>query len=186
MRCPKGSSKVYHCLRYVSTFLTSLHSTLFPQYISLSHFEKRFPTWALALSPVLYSNLWHIFSLFSISLARTLLFIRTTLFYNPRSYSALPAIFTPSGLWNHNLTSHCPPLKEVCAPLTCDIESAFLFHFPNCKGLKSFTGYSVLLEAATVWARVGNKHFASLWASVFGFRVLGTHSGCEAMKHIMK
>ena len=32
-----------------------------------------------------------------------------------------------------------PHLKEGSAPLTCDIESAFLFHFPNCKGLKSFT-----------------------------------------------
>ena len=75
-------------------------------------FWKGLPTRLVALP--------HVFALICDRSSPNSEFLRLTLFpLNSQLFStindllALAAIFTPSGLWNHNLASHCPPL---CSP----------------------------------------------------------------------
>ena len=127
----------------------------FPLLKNIYHFplhnmyEKCFPTSPPtgALAHVLFPNLWHIFPLFSISPAPTLSFISTTLLYNPCSAT----IFTPSGLWNHNLASHCPPLcsppqRSLCATHVRHWK-CLLVSFPKLQRSQKF-------HRETVWTRV--------------------------------
>ena len=74
-------------------------------------FWKGLPTRLVALP--------HVFALICDRSSPNSEFLRLTLFpLNSQLFSTindlltLAAIFTPSGLWNHNLTSHCPPSTQ--------------------------------------------------------------------------
>lgn len=120
-------------------------------------FWKVFSHLSCPLCHMYYSLICDTSSPYSTFLACTLSFIRSNSFLQSMIGLALPAIFTPSGLWNHNLTSHCPPpplcphQRSLCATHVRHW-NCLLVSFPKLQRSQKFHR-----EAETVWARVGCK-----------------------------